>query len=130
MVPRTRIAYLDVRQSMEENRRVVDEHLFTRLPLCEGDLDHVIGVVHVKEFLAAQEAGGDVSVLRLIVNAAVFAPETLPLDRVLTTLHEHHTQIVFLVDEYGGVEGMITLQDVVNELVGEIREQAGGGQAE
>jgi CBS domain containing-hemolysin-like protein len=129
MVPRTRVAYLDLSKSMDENRRVVDEHLYTRLPLCEGDLDHVIGVVHVKEFLAAHEAGGDVAVLRLIAAPAVFIPETLSLDRVLTTLHEHHTQVAFLVDEYGGVEGMLTLQDVVDELVGEIGRQERSGPA-
>jgi CBS domain containing-hemolysin-like protein len=129
MVPRTRIAYLDLRKSMDDNRQVVDEHLYSRLPLCEGDLDHVIGVVHVQEFLAAQEAGGDVSVLRLIARPAVFIPEALPLDRLLATFHERRTQIVFLVDEYGGVEGMLTLQDVVDELIGEIRETGGEGAA-
>ncbi len=120
MVPRTNIAYLDLQRTMDENRQVMNSHLYTRLPLCDGGMDHVIGVVPTKEFLAAYHAEGDVRVLQLIAQAPVFAPEGISLDRLLGLFHEHRTQMIFLVDEYGGVEGLVTLKDVTDELVGEI----------
>lgn len=116
-LPRMRVAYLDVQKSMDENRRVMNEYLYSRLPLCNGGLDNVIGVVHTKEFLSAYHAEADSSVLSLIAQPAVYAPENTPLDKLLALFHERQTQLVFLVDEYGGVEGIVTLKDVVDELL-------------
>jgi putative hemolysin len=118
MVPRMQVAHLDLRKSMEENRAVIDSHLYSRLPLCDGGMDKIVGLVHIKEFLSAYNAAGDVQVLSLIARQPVFAPETVSLERLLETFHEHRTQLVFLVDEYGGVEGIVTLKDVVDELMG------------
>jgi CBS domain containing-hemolysin-like protein len=121
VVPRKAVAYLDLHWDMDRNRAVMNEHLYSRLPLCDGSLDHVVGVVHTKEFLSAYNAEGDVSVLRLIARLPTFAPELATLDNLLSTFHEAKTQMVFLVDEHGGVEGIVTLKDVVDELVGEIK---------
>jgi magnesium and cobalt exporter, CNNM family len=117
MVPRTRVVYLDLRRPMEENRRVINDYLHTRFPLCDGGLDRVAGWVPTKEFLAAYHAAGDVQVLLLLARKPVFQPENITLDRLLTTFHRDRTGMVFLVDEYGGVEGIVTLQDVVDELL-------------
>lgn len=119
MVPRVRVAYLDLRRSMAENRAVMNEHLYSRLPLCDGGMDNVIGVVPTKEFLSAFNAEGDSSVLSLIARPAVFAPESISLDQLLILFDHKKTQLAFLVDEHGGVEGIVTLRDVVDELVGE-----------
>ena len=124
MVPRVKVAHLDLRKSMDENRRVMNAYLFTRLPLTDGGMDKVVGIVPTKEFLAAYNAEGDSSVLSLIAHPPVFVPQNVPLDRLLEAFHEHRTQMAFLVDEYGGVAGIVTLQDVVDELVGEIGEGA------
>jgi CBS domain containing-hemolysin-like protein len=120
MVPRVRVAYVDLKRPMDENRRVINEYLHTRLPVCDGGMDHVIGWVSTKEFLSAYNAAGDSTVLQLILRPAVFEPETIPLERLLTVFHEQKTELVFLVDEYGGVEGIVTLQDVVDELLAEL----------
>jgi CBS domain containing-hemolysin-like protein len=117
MVPRTRVVCLDLRRPMEDNRRVINDHLHTRFPLCDGGLDRVIGWVPTKEFLAAYHADGDVSVLQLLARKPVFQPEGVTLDKLLATFHKEQTEIVFIVDEYGGVEGIVTLQDVVDELL-------------
>jgi putative hemolysin len=117
MVPRVHVAHLDLRKSMDDNRAVIDSHLYSRLPLCDGGMDHIVGLVHVKEFLSAYHAAGDVQVLSLIARQPTFVPETVSLERLLETFHEHRTQLVFLVDEYGGVEGIVTLRDVVDELI-------------
>jgi putative hemolysin len=124
MVPRMKVVYLDLRWSMRENRRVLNDFLHSRLPLCNGGLDHVVGLVHVKEFFAAYYEAGDVSVLQLIAHPPVFVPANATVERLLEQLHRHQTQFMFVVDEYGGVEGIVTLQDVVNELLGPLPEPA------
>jgi CBS domain containing-hemolysin-like protein len=118
MVPRVKVAFLDLDKSMDDNRRVMNEHLYSRLPLCNGGIDHVIGIVPTREFLATFNAEGESSVLQLIARPAVFAPDTIPLDKLLVLFDEKRTQMVVLVDEHGGVEGIVTLRDVVDELVG------------
>jgi CBS domain containing-hemolysin-like protein len=85
-------------------------------------LDHVIGVIYTKEFLTAFEAEADPSVLQLIARPAVFVPETITLDRLLTTFHEKKIHLLIVVDEFGGAEGTVTLTDVLDELVGEMAE--------
>lgn len=118
MVPRVRVSFLDLRWSMDENRRIINQRLYSRLPLCDGGMDHVVGLLHTKEFLTAYNAAGDTAVLSLIARPPVFAPENTPTDRLLTIFHDRHTQMVILIDEYGGVEGIVTLRDVIDELLG------------
>jgi putative hemolysin len=119
MVPRVKVAYLDLKKSMDENRRVMNEHLYSRLPLCDGSIDKVVGIVPTREFLAAFNAEGDTSVLQLISRPAIFAPSTISLDKLLVLVDERRTQMVILVDEHGGMEGIVTLRDIVDELVGQ-----------
>ena len=120
MVPRMRVQYLDLRRSMDENRRVMNEYLHTRLPLCDGGLDHVVGWVPTKEFLSAYNESGDTQVLRLLAREPVFQPEGVTLDKLLAVFHRRRTELVFVVDEFGGVEGIVTLQDVVDELLADV----------
>jgi putative hemolysin len=122
MVPRVRVAHLDLRRSMETNREVMNARLFSRLPLCDGGMDNVIGVVPTKEFLSAYHAAGDSSVLSLLAQPPVFMPENVTLERLLEAFHEKRTQLICLVDEYGGVEGIVTLKDVVDKLLGPLSE--------
>lgn len=123
MVPRVRVNYLDVQRSMKENLDAISSYLFSRMPLCDGGMDNVIGVVYTKEFLTAvDETEGDSSVLLLIAHLPVFAPVTIAMDRLLTRFHDDKTHLMFLVDEHGGVQGIVTLTDVVNELVGPMHE--------
>lgn len=117
MVHRTRVQWLDTGKTMAENRRMVDQLLHSRFPLCDGDFDHCIGVVKVKEFLTAAEAGADTAVLRLIAERPVFVPKMVSLDQLLKTFHEQNTELIFLVDEYGTTDGIVTLRDVMDELL-------------
>ncbi len=123
MVPRIRVAYLDLKKSLDENMAVINQHLYSRLPLCDGGMDRVIGIVYTKEFLAASQEGPvNISVLSLIARPAVFAPVTISLDALLNHFHQQHSHLLILVDEYGGVEGIVTLTDVVDEVLGEMSE--------
>jgi putative hemolysin len=97
--------------------RVVEEYLFSRMPLCNDGMDHVLGVVLTRELLTAHHAGADISVLTLLTRPPVFAPERVTLDRLIETFHDKRTEMVFLVAEYGGVEGIVTQRDVLNELL-------------
>jgi len=119
MVSRIHVDHLDLRRSMADNMRVLEERLHSCLPLCDGGMDKVFGVVHTKEFLMAYEDDGDPSVMQLIARPAVFVPEKLTVDKLLPAFYEHQTQMLFLVSEYGGVEGIVTLTDVVDELMSE-----------
>lgn len=117
MVHRTRVAFLELRKSMDQNLAVMDEALHSRLPLCDGGMDHVIGVISAKEFLTAYHAAADITVLTLIARAPIFVPEMMTVDRLLTMFHDRAAQMLIVVDEYGGVEGIITLRDVIDELL-------------
>ncbi len=117
MVPRTRVAFVDLKQSMAENMAAVEQYLFSRMPLCDGGMDKITGVILTRELLTARHAGADISVLTLLARPAVFAPERITLDRLIELFHEKRTEMVFLVDEYGGVEGIVTLRDVLDELL-------------
>jgi len=95
---------------------------FSRLPIYEGDLDHIIGFVHIKDLFRQQYLGWPIQ-LRKLLHPALFVPETMPLDRLLQLFQEKHNQLSVVLDEYGGTEGMVTLEDVIEELVGEIRDE-------
>lgn len=118
MVPRTSIAYLDLKWDMEKNRSVLNAKLHTRLPLCDGGLDNIVGVVRTKQFLTAYHAAGDSAVLGLIADEPVFAPEHFTVGQVLAIFHEKKTEFVLLADEYGGVSGLVTMRDVIDDLMG------------
>jgi putative hemolysin len=95
---------------------------FSRLPVYEGDLDHVIGFVHIKDLFRQQYLGWAIE-LRKLLHPALFVPETMPLDRLLELFQEKHNQLAIVLNEYGGTEGMVTLEDVVEEIVGEMRDE-------
>jgi len=121
MVSRVKVDYLDLTRPMAENMKVLESHLHSRLPLCDGGMDKVFGVVTTKEFLWAWEgdsqAATDSSVLQLLAKPAVFVPETLTVDKLLPMFQANQTQMLFLVSEYGGVEGLVTLGDVLDEVL-------------
>lgn len=123
MVPRVRASFLDLRLTMEENQRRIGEYLYSRMPLCDGGMDNVVGVVYTKEFLTASQETDDPTVLLLIARPPVFVPVTITLDRLIQRFHDDKSHLVFLVDEHGGVQGVVTLTDVVDEIVGHMSEE-------
>jgi putative hemolysin len=95
---------------------------FSRLPVYEGDLDHVIGFVHIKDLFRQNYLGWPIE-LRRLLHPALFVPESMTLDRLLEVFQEKHNQLAIVLNEYGGTEGMVTLEDVMEEIVGEIRDE-------
>lgn len=119
MVPRTDIVWLDARRPYEENVRVVRESAHTRYPLCEGDVDHVVGVLNLKD-LFLQPPGTD---LRKLARKPIFVPDGVSIDRVLRQFQRSRTHLAVVIDEYGGTSGVVTIEDVLEELIGEIQDE-------
>ncbi|MEX0611493.1 MAG: hemolysin family protein, partial [Pirellulales bacterium] len=122
MRPRIDLDAMDVETPPEEVLGTVAMAGFSRLPVYEGDLDHVIGFVHIKDLFRQQHLGWPIE-LRKLLHPALFVPENMSLDRLLQLFQEKHNQLAIVLNEYGGTEGMVTLEDVVEEIVGEMRDE-------
>lgn len=123
MVPRVSVVGLSVDAPAEELREIVTQSPHTRYPVYEQDLDHVLGLIHIKEVLRALMAGAPLASLRLRPLPVV--PETAALDDVLAVMRRESIQMVLVIDEHGGTAGTITLADLFEEVIGEIEESAG-----
>lgn len=122
MVPRIDMACFYVENSFDQNLKVAINEQFTRYPLCKGDKDHIIGYVHMKDILEPLSRGEKIEV-RTIARKVLTAPESIPLARLLKKMQNDHSQLALLIDEYGGTSGMVTMEDIIEEIVGEIRDE-------
>lgn len=119
MVPRSEIVYVNLQAEDSENLEKIAESVHSRIPVCDGDLDHIVGVLTAKSVLAKMARGGQLS-LRENLNEPLFVPETLTGMDLLEQFKLSATHIAFVVDEYGELEGLVTLQDILTSLVGEL----------
>ncbi len=115
MVPRVDVVAYDVDAPPEGVLEIIREKGTTKIPVYEGDLDHVVGVVHAKRLLVNPGKP-----LREIVSPVRFVPESAPLERALLQFRATRSQVGIVVDEYGGTAGLITLEDILEEIVGDI----------
>jgi CBS domain containing-hemolysin-like protein len=120
MVPRADVVYLSTARSVEENLALARQSGHTRFPLCEGDLDKVLGLVHIKDLFRAPAVPSD---LAQIARPLKFVPETITLDKLLTRMRSERMHVAAVLDEYGGVSGIVTLENVIEEIVGEIQDE-------
>ena len=118
MTPRSDILYLDVEATIEESLRQINESEHSRFPVCRGDLTQILGVVTAKRLLA-QSIRGDKFDLKADLLSAVFVPETLTGMELLENFRSSNVQFVLVVDEYGEIQGLVTLQDVFEAIIGE-----------
>ena len=123
MIPRADIAHLSLARSLEENLAVVTQDAYTRFPLASSDIDHVIGMVHVKDLFNRRDQLRSSEDLTAIKREILFVPETQPLDSLQRQFQQSRTHIAIVVDEYGGTSGLVTLEDVLEEIVGEIQDE-------
>ena len=123
MVPRTQIVFMSTEKTLEENFVVAHENQFTRYPLCEKNLDSVLGMIHLKDLFKMKEPKGNGAQLLAIKRDLLFVPETTPLEKILNTFLAKKILMAIVVDEYGGTAGLVTLENVLEELVGEIRDE-------
>jgi putative hemolysin len=122
MRPRIDLDAMDADTPPEEVMGTAAMAGFSRLPVYESDLDHVLGFVHIKDLFRQYYLGWPME-LRKLLHPALFVPESMTLDRLLELFQEKHNQLAIVLNEYGGTEGMVTLEDVVEEIVGEMRDE-------
>ncbi|MFM8282323.1 MAG: hemolysin family protein [Planctomycetaceae bacterium] len=122
MRPRIDLDAIDVDTPAEEIIGAIAMAGYSRLPVYEGSLDHILGYVSIKDVLRQNWMGWPIE-LRRIMHKALFVPESMPLDRLLELFQKEHNQLAIVLDEYGGTEGMVTMEDVLEELVGEIHDE-------
>jgi putative hemolysin len=155
MTPRTEVLFLKVNDPLSRILQTIQQSAYTRLPLCENDLDHIIGVIHVKDLFKQlqlmvgrlrfagphtpdQEAvaivdgrpgsalhviGAGQIDMRKIKRNIMFVPEQMPVPLLLRDFQESHKHMAAVVDEYGVTQGIVTLEDVIEEMVGEIEDE-------
>lgn len=122
MVPRQDMKCLFIDDTLEENLAVVRSTHHTRYPLCVEDKDQVIGTIHVRDLLKIKPGQTEFDLRRLMRPITVIS-EAMPIPRALRLMQQRHVQMVLVADEYGGTAGLITMEDLVEEIVGEIQDE-------
>ncbi|HEN3209177.1 TPA: HlyC/CorC family transporter [Streptococcus agalactiae] len=124
MVPRTDAFMIDINNDAQSNIEGILSQNFSRVPVFDDDKDRVVGVLHTKRLLEAGfKTGFDTINLRKILQEPLFVPETIFVDDLLKALRNTQNQMAILLDEYGGVAGLVTLEDLLEEIVGEIDDE-------
>ena len=119
LVPRTDVAWLDINDSPAEITQRIRDNTHSRYPVADGDLDNVIGLVLVKDLLAATLAGLPLD-LRALMQPPLFIPDSMAALEALERLRQTRTHIALIIDEYGGLEGLVTLADFVEAIIGDV----------
>ncbi|HFI0131224.1 TPA: hemolysin family protein [Streptococcus suis] len=124
MVPRTDAFMVDIEDDTETIMAAILKQNFSRIPVYDGDKDNIIGLIHTKKILSEAFTNGfDNLNIRRIMQEPLFVPETIFVDDLLTSLRNTQNQMAILLDEYGGVAGLVTLEDLLEEIVGEIDDE-------
>lgn len=121
MVPSTQMVTINLGMSIEEIRSVIAEEQFSRYPVIGNDLNDIRGILYAKDFLNAV-ASGEVDIRKLI-KPPFFIPETMKISNLLKEMQKRRVHMALVIDEYGGVSGLVTLEDLLEEIVGEIRDE-------
>ncbi|MEC0240782.1 hemolysin family protein [Paenibacillus dokdonensis] len=129
MVPRTDMICLDKNKPRQENVDIIKEQQYTRFPLIDGSKDNVIGIINTKQFFLAYEDDPHVDVVKLI-HPVMAVSELTPVNVLLQRMQSESTHMAVLIDEYGGTSGIVTIEDIIEEIVGEIRDEFDGDEEE
>jgi len=127
MVPRTRIVGLDLDASREEVLSIMLENKYSRYPVYRGNIEEIAGVVHGKDLLGRLVAGQPFDLVA-VMKPPVFVPESKKVNSLLKEMQRSHNQMALVVDEYGGLNGLVTSEDLIEELLGEIRDEHDAGE--
>lgn|SRR5574341_897277 len=119
MTPRTDIVYLDIDDSIEVIRQKIADSEYSRFPVRQGSLDSILGIVKARDLLVPSLAGEQIK-LKDLLRPAFYIPETMFASRALEIFKEKGTEMLLIIDEFGGLQGLLTITDVVEEIVGQI----------
>ena len=121
MLPRGDVVYLEAGKSFAESLQIIQQTKHTRYPVCAGSLDKIVGVLHIKDLLGlSAETGFD---LNSILRPPQYVPETMPVRRLLRQFQATHQHLAFLVDEYGTVSGIVTLENILESIIGPVEDE-------
>ncbi len=124
MVPRTDMVFLDDDATIRQGLKLAMRSGFSRVPLIGETVDDVLGIVYLKDIIKAAEAGRPNETLaRDLMREATFVPESKPVDDLLREMQQHRVHMAIIVDEYGGTAGLVTIEDILEEIVGEITDE-------
>jgi len=121
MIPRTEMSCLYANHSFGENLEMATTEWRTRYPVCDPDKDNIIGYVHIKDLLKAAQKGLDN--IRSLTRPIMSVPDSMPISLLLKQMQKKRTELALLIDEYGGTAGLVTMEDILEELVGEIHDE-------
>jgi CBS domain containing-hemolysin-like protein len=121
MIPRTEIIAVEANMPLAEIIPLITESTYTKFPVYDDNLDNILGIFHVKDLLRTmQEADWQKSSVRSLLREAMYVPETLPISALLRRFRDNHQHIAIILDEFGGTGGLVTLEDLLEEIVGEV----------
>lgn len=123
MVPRQEIVAVDIDTPADQVLRRMAETPYTRLPVFRGDIDHVEGLLHTKDLFRGYLAGGQLASVRQLMRPILMVHESVTADRLLTLMREKRSHLAIVMDEFGGVAGLVTLDDVLTEVMGEVADE-------
>lgn len=123
MTARPDIAAIEVKSDLQQVRRAIEESGHSRIPVHEGSLDKVVGILYARDLLQYLGRPADAFDLRSAIRPALFVPETTPLGELLREFRKRKSHIAIVLDEYGGTTGLLTLEDILKALVGEISDE-------
>ncbi|MCM3030297.1 MULTISPECIES: hemolysin family protein [unclassified Niallia] len=125
MVPRTEIISLEQESNLDDLMDVIQGEQFTRYPITDGDKDHIVGMINVKEIMTALIRSKDLSAKKLdsYIRPVIRVIETVPIHDLLVKMQKERIHMAILMDEYGGTSGLVTVEDIIEEIVGDIRDE-------
>ncbi len=127
MIPRTRMVALELQMSREELVKIILESQYSRYPVYHNDIEEIVGVLHDKDIMEALVRGEDLH-LEQIIRPPVFVPEGKKVNELLKEMQRTRNHMALVVDEYGGISGLVTTEDLLEELVGEIEDEHDAGE--
>lgn len=122
MVPRADIAAIEVEASPDDLKNLFEQHQFSRIPVYRDSLDHVIGIIHIKDILTRMMAGKSYKISELVREVMIVSP-SLPVMDMFVMMREEKKHMALVVDEHGGIDGLVTIIDVIEAIVGDIDDE-------
>lgn len=123
MTPRTDIVALSITASVREARDVMVESKYSRLPVYREQIEDVVGIIYVRDLLTYWAEGKEDDGIEPLLRPAYFVPESKSVDELLEEMQKAHVQLSLVIDEYGGLAGLVTVEDILEEIVGEIEDE-------
>src|SRR5262245_55009505 len=123
MTPRPEIVAVPETATVREARDIILESKYSRLPVYRDQIDNVEGIIYVRDLLQCWASGHEDQSIRSLIRSVYFVPETKPVAELLEEMQKAHVQLAMVIDEYGGVCGLVTVEDILEEIVGEIEDE-------